>query len=79
VCAAEPNTLGAWLLSHAPKPGIDSQAFVCYRGIFRTTGAALRRRARHEYKDMLRQLLRCSNGEANHFVERAALYLFGSV
>jgi hypothetical protein len=79
VCAALPNTVGQWLLKHAPLPGGKSNSPACYRGAFRTHGQALLRRPRDDYREVMHQLRLCSNPEASHFVERAALYLFASV
>jgi len=79
VCAADPNTVGRWLLEHAPEPGGDSQSPACYRGAFRVHGEALRKRPREQYRNMHLQLNKCSNPEASHFVERGALYLFASL
>ena len=79
VCAALPNTVGQWLSKHAPLPGGKSASPACYRGAFRTHGEALRKRPRDDYREIMHQLRLCSNPEASHFVERAALYLFASV
>ena len=79
VCAANPNTVGQWLLKHAPVPGGKSQAPACYRGAFRSHGEALMKRPRDEYREAMHQLRLCSNPEASHFIERAALYLFASI
>jgi hypothetical protein len=79
VCAAEPNTVGQWLMKHAPSPGEGTDSPACFRGAFRTHGDALRKRARNDYGHLMHQLKMCSNPEASHFVERAALYLFASV
>ena len=79
VCAAQPNTVGQWLLKHAPLPGGKSNSPACYRGAFRTHGQALLRRPRDDYREVMHQLRLCSNPEASHFVERAALYLFASI
>jgi hypothetical protein len=79
VCAASPNNVGQWLSQHAPLPGGQSQSPACYRGAFRTHGEALLKRSRKEYQHVMHQLEKCSNPEASHFVERAALYLFASL
>ena len=79
VCAARPNTVGAWLGEHAPSPGAKTDSPACYRGAFRSHGEALRKRSRDEYREIMNQLRLCSNPEASHFVERAALYLFASI
>jgi hypothetical protein len=79
VCAAQPNTVGPWLAEHAPSPGGKTDSPACYRGAFRSHGEALMKRPRDDYRKVMRQLQRCSNPEASHFVERAALYLFASV
>ena len=81
VCMAEPNSLELWMNATAPAPGVArTEAPCCGRGLFRTSGAAIRRRAKAEYEDVLRQLLRCSNPEeVAGFVERMALYLFASL
>ena len=79
VCAARPNTVGAWLGEHAPSPGAKTDSPACYRGAFRSHGEALRKRSRDEYREIMNQLRLCSNPEASHFVERAALYLFASL
>ena len=79
VCAAEPNTVGQWLVKHAPLPGGETNSPACYRGAFRSHGEALTRRPRDDYRAAMLQLQQCSNPEASHFVERAALYLFASV
>ena len=79
VCAASPDTVGQWLNKHAPSPGGKSNSPACYRGAFRTHGEALLKRSREEYQAVRHQLEKCSNPEASHFVERAALYLFASV
>ena len=79
VCAAEPNTVGQWLVKHAPLPGGETNSPACYRGAFRSHGDALVRRPRYEYQEAMHQLRMCSNPEASHFVERAALYLFASL
>ena len=79
VCAAQPNTVGLWLAEHAPSPGWKTDSPACYRGAFRSHGEALMKRPRDDYRRVMRQLQKCSNPEASHFVERAALYLFASV
>ena len=79
VCAAQPNTVGPWLAEHAPSPGHNTDSPACYRGAFRSHGEALMKRPRDDYRKVMRQLQKCSNPEASHFVERAALYLFASV
>ena len=79
VCAAQPNTVGPWLAEHATLPGGKTDSPACYRGAFRSHGEALMKRPRDDYRKVMRQLQLCSNPEASHFVERAALYLFASV
>jgi len=79
MCAAHPNTVGQWLMKHAPSPGGGTGSPACFRGVFRTHGDALRKRSRDDYRNIMRQVQMCSNPEAAHFVERTVLYLFASV
>ena len=73
-----PGTMAAWLHEHAPGPKA-TLAPVCYGGFVRTTATALRRRPRRHYANILRELSKCANPEASHYVERAMLYLFASI
>ena len=78
VLRARPRQLGEWLRTHAPGPETTAAPF-CYRGVFMTTAAAIRRRPALQYEAMRIELTKGANPEAAHFVERAALYLFASL
>lgn len=78
IARAVPNHLAAWLHTHAPGP-IDTRAPFCWRGFFRTTGAAVRRRPSAHYRAIHDHMIRHVQPEEAWFIERAALYIFASV
>lgn len=78
VCGATPPTMAAWLAAYAPGPA-STVAPACYLGFARSNAEGVRRRPKAHYAAMARELNKCANPEASHFVERAMLYLFASI
>ena len=52
---------------------------MCFRGIFRTHADAIRRRPLADYRAVLMGQLGCSNPEASHYIERAAMQIYASI
>ena len=77
VCAARPNTVGAWLGEHAPSPGRVEQPGVLPRRLPHARPGAVEATTRRLPRSCTSS--GCVATPRRHTVERAALYLFASI